>query len=145
MLQIADGTILFKKCGCLGFSDWWVDAGAIAEKSASQAHEVRHYAQSVRLHKQSFEALLRHRINSENIHEKLDMEITKEIARLRHNPSAENLDVLLGKLRFKELCSSLMKAEGTQAAMMTKYLKDVTAMLCLGAVREKSIETHLAA
>lgn len=138
--------ILFKKYGCLGFSDWWVDAGAIAEKSAPQAHEGRHYARSLRLHKQSFEALLRHRIRSENMHEKLDMEMREVIARLRHNPSAENLDVLLGKPKFKELCSSLMKAEGTQAAMMIEYLKDVSAMLCLiEAVREKSIETHLAA
>ena len=44
------------------------------------------------------------------------------------------------------MCSSLIRAGGTQANMLVEYLKDVSAMLCLiMAVREKSIETHLAA
>ena len=116
--------IMFKKYGCLGFSDWWIDAGAIAERSAVQALEGRHYARSVRLHKQSFEALLRHRIRVENMHKPLDVEMTEAVARLRHNPSADNLDVLLKRPKFKEFCFSLMKAEGTQATMMTEYLKD---------------------
>ena len=47
--------VLYKKYWCLGFSDWWVDAKAIAEGSVAQAIEGRHYARSVRLHKQGFE------------------------------------------------------------------------------------------
>ena len=54
--------ILYKKYGALGFRDWWVDAGAIAEGSSVQAVEGRYYFRAIRLHKQSFEALLRLRI-----------------------------------------------------------------------------------
>ena len=38
--------ILFKKYGCLGFKDWWVDAGAIADGSVVQTFEGRHYAEA---------------------------------------------------------------------------------------------------
>ena len=51
--------ILFNKYGCLAFRDWWVDGGAIA-------FEGRHYAKSVRLHKQSFQALVKKTIKSES-------------------------------------------------------------------------------
>jgi len=57
--------ILFKKYDCLGFEDWWAEAGAIAAGSVAQAFEGRHYARAVRLHKQSFEELLKYRIKSE--------------------------------------------------------------------------------
>ena len=46
--------ILYKKYGCLGFKDWWVDAGVIASGSVAKALEGRNYATSVHLHKQSF-------------------------------------------------------------------------------------------
>ena len=42
--------IMYKKYGCLGFQDWWVDAGAIAEGSVIQAVEGKHYARGLRLH-----------------------------------------------------------------------------------------------
>ena len=64
--------ILLKKYACLGFGDWWADCGAIAEVSVAQALEGSHYARSVHLHKQSFEALLTHRIKSEDVSNKLD-------------------------------------------------------------------------
>ena len=138
--------ILFKMYGCLGFKDWWVDAGAIADGSAAQAFEGRHYARSVRLHKQSFEALVKNRMREENIVIKLDQDMRNMIAKLRSNPCSENLESLIGLPGFKDLCSSLMKSEGTQAKMMVDYLNDVSAMLCfIAAVREKNIEAHLAA
>ena len=138
--------ILFKKYACLGFGDWWVDGGAIAEVSVAQALEHSHYARSVRLHKQSFEALLRHRIKSEDVSDKLGQETRQTISKLRDNLCGANLQSLLDLPRFKDICSSPLKSEGTQGKMMVEYLKDVSAMLCLiTAVREKSIETHLAA
>ena len=138
--------ILFKKNGCLGFKDWWVDAGAIADGSVAQAYEGHHYARSVRLHKQSFEALLRHRMNSKSVGTKMDANMREVIAKLKNNPNSENLKSLLRLSGFKDICSSLMQSEGTQAKMMVDYLKDVSAMLCLiVAVREKSIEMHMAA
>jgi hypothetical protein len=64
------------------------------------------------------------------------------IAMLRHKPCPESLDSLLGLPRFKDICSSLMQSEGTQAKIAVEYLKDVSAMLCLIiAVMETSIET----
>ena len=68
------------------------------------------------------------------------------IAKLRNNPCPEHLESLMGLPGFKDICSSLMESEGTQAQMMVEYLKDVSAMLCfIVAVREKSSETHSAA
>ena len=99
--------ILFKKYGCLGFKDWLVDAGAIADGSVAQPFEGRHYASSVRLKKKSFEALLRHRMKPESVGTKLDQNMREAIAKLRNNPCPENL-----------ACSSLMQSEGTQAKIM---------------------------
>lgn len=56
--------ILYKKYACLGLTDWWFESRTIAEGSVAQALEGRHYARSVRLHEQSFEALLHYRIKS---------------------------------------------------------------------------------
>ena len=38
--------ILGKKFACLGFRDWWIDAGIIAEGSVDKAMDVRHYHRS---------------------------------------------------------------------------------------------------
>ena len=51
--------ILYKKYGCLGLQDWWVDAGAIADGSVMQSIEGKHYARGIRMRKQSFCALLK--------------------------------------------------------------------------------------
>ena len=55
---------MYKNLGAMGFRDWWVDAGAIAEGSSVQAVEGHHYFSAIGLHKQSFEALLRYRIHT---------------------------------------------------------------------------------
>ena len=39
--------ILFNKYGCLGFKDWWVDAGTIAEASVAPLLQKRSSAQTV--------------------------------------------------------------------------------------------------
>ncbi len=43
--------ILGKKYGCLGLNSWWIDSEVIAQGSAFQAMEGRHYHRGVRLHK----------------------------------------------------------------------------------------------
>ena len=58
--------ILYKKYGCLGLQDWWVDAGAIADGSVLQSIEGKHYARGIRMYKQSFCALLK--CNCRKIH-----------------------------------------------------------------------------
>ena len=43
--------------------DWWVDSNVVvAVGSADKAAEGKHYFHSIRLHKQSFEALVHFRI-----------------------------------------------------------------------------------
>jgi len=42
---------------CLGFKDWFFDAGSIAAGSVDQAIEGRQYFRSMRLHKEGFDAL----------------------------------------------------------------------------------------
>ena len=51
--------ILRKKYGVLGLKEWWIDSEAVQPGSADKADEGRHYFRSIRLHKQSFEALVR--------------------------------------------------------------------------------------
>ena len=114
--------ILFKKYGCLGFKDWWVDAGAIAESSVAQAIEGRHYYRSVCLHKQSFEALIRYRMRNNNISTNFDLSMKKAIASLRLNPCAEVLThFYICLVEPHTVYALLTSAEGTQAMTM-EYL-----------------------
>ena len=111
--------ILYKKYGCLGLSNWWVDAEAIAQSSVSQAIEGRHYARSVRLHKQSFEALLRYGIQAENICENLTPSVTQALAEIRKSPCPTNLRMV----EFRDICAKLLQhSDGTHAKMMNEYL-----------------------
>ena len=74
--------ILYKKYGCLGLQDWWVDSGAIADGSVMQSIEGRHYARGIRLHKQSFCALIRWRLQ-------------------KKSPNDEDLIACIGNLRIE--------------------------------------------
>jgi hypothetical protein len=85
-------------------------------------------------------------MKADDVSTQLDRHTRNGIAKLRQYHCSENLKSLLNLSGFKDICASLTTAEGTQAEMMVEYMKDVSAMLCLiVAVREKSIETHLAA
>ena len=80
--------VLKKQYGALGFRDWWCQANIIAEVSGDQAAEGRHYSRSMRLHKQSLEALLRFKASQVNISQTLH----KELNALKSKPSAHSLD-----------------------------------------------------
>ena len=112
-------------------------ARATAEGSAAQAFECHHYARSVRLHKQSFEALEKHRMKSESAGTKLDQNMRKVINKFRSNPCPKNLESHMSLPGFKDICSSLMQSEGTQAKMMVDYLKDASAMFHRSSEEEK--------
>ena len=139
--------ILYKKYGALGFRDWWVDAGAIAEGSSVQAVEGRHYFRAIRLHKQSFEALLRYRLNKMGDVSQFGAEFRHSLEMLRCSPSPKELNLLMSNPEFERLCTDLMSSNsGTECKMMIEYLKDVSAMLALiSSVRENHIERHLQA
>ena len=136
--------ILHKKYACLGLQQWWVDAGAIREGSVCKAIEGRHYYRGIKLHKQSFNALMRCKIDR---HLPVEESMKKAIANLRLKTNASNLQVLFQLDVFQEFCQGLLVgSSGTQSQMMLQYIKDVSGMLALiYAVREKSIELHPAA
>ncbi|KAG1670390.1 Estrogen-related receptor gamma [Nymphon striatum] len=82
--------ILGKKYSCLGFKEWWVDADVIAQGSADQAIEGKHYHRSVRLHKQAFEALLRYRMKGILTKDELSQEFKRQIVNLRLAPKHQS-------------------------------------------------------
>ncbi len=139
--------ILGKKFTCLGLRDWWVDAGIIAEGSVEKAMDGHHYHRSVRLHKQSFEALLHFRIKQLTNVDVLDNDLKHSLAKLRVDQSPTKLALVLAQPAFQLLFeSAISNHTETQAKMIVEYLRDVSAMLCLiSSVRENSIERHLAA
>ena len=139
--------ILGKKFACLGLRNWWIDAGIIAEGSVDKAMDGRHYHRSVRLHKQSFEALLHFRIKQLTKVHVLDNDLKESVAALRVKQSPATLASVLAQPAFQLLFeNALSNQTGTQAKMIVEYLRDVSAMLCLiSSVRENSIERHLAA
>ena len=136
--------ILYKKYGCFGLQDWWVDASAIAEGSVTQAIEGRHCARGIRLHKQSFCALMRWKILQNR---PLDVELIVSIANLRLETTANTLEALIEMESSQLYCINMCSTkDGTQCRMMIEYLKDVSKLLALiYAVRERSIELHLVA
>ena len=139
--------IMYKKYEALGFRDWWVDAGAIAEGSSVQAIEGRHYFRAIRLHKQSFEALLRYRIKKMGDVSVFGADFRHSLELLRCIPSTMELDIFISNPEFERLFSELMSSNsGTESEMMIEYLKDVSAMLALiSSVRENYIERHIQA
>jgi len=136
--------IMYKKYGFLGFQDWWVDAGSIAEGSVTQAIQGKHYARGIRLHKQSFCAFIRWRLKSITPNEE---SLKRYIENLRVETNEENLSTLIKLESYQLFYQELLQVgNGTQARMVVEYLKDTSKMLALiYSVREKSNELHLAA
>lgn len=139
--------IMYKKYGALGFRDWWVDAGAIAEGSSVQAVEGRHYFRAIRLHKQSFQALLTYRMKKMGDVSLFGADFRHFLELLRCNPTPQHLDRFMSNPEFEKLCTTLMSStDGTESKMVIEYLEDVSTMLALiSSVREKHIERHLQA
>ena len=76
-----------------------------------QKIEGRHYAGGIRLHKQSFRALLKWRL--QNIYP-TDEQLEEYIGNLPLEMTAENLDKLMQLKSFKKFCSELLKVgDGT--------------------------------
>ena len=53
--------LLFKRYSFRGMKEWRVDAETIADGSADQAFEGRHYYRCMRIHKERFDALVKMR------------------------------------------------------------------------------------
>ena len=109
--------------------------------------EGRHYFRTIRLHKQSFEALLRIRITNMGDVSLFEAEFRHLLGLLRCSPTPLELDLLMSNPEFVSLCTDLMSSTGgTEAEMRIEYLTDVSTMLAfISSVREKHIERHLQA
>ena len=135
-----------KKYSCLGLKEWWMKADVIAQGSADQAMEGRHYHRSIRLHKHAFEALLRYRMKGIPNKGEFTPGFKRQIVNWRLVQSTANLKSITNSPEFKQMANNLTGVFGTQAQMMMQYIRDVSAMLCfVSAVRENTIERHLAA
>ena len=139
--------LLYKRFGCLGYKEWFIDAGTIASGSADRACEGNHYYRSMRLHKESFDALIQYRTEQiTEIYTKMDNVLLDNFKELRRQPSNETLHAITGMDAFKTLENDIMKVTGTQSKMTIQYLKDVSNLLAMvSAVRESNIEKHLQA
>ena len=127
-----------------GLQDRLVDAGAIADGSVKQSIEGKHYARGTRMHKQSFCALLKCKLQE---NQPMEDYLIERIAALRLETTTETLENLIQLDIFKNYYEALLKVGGgIQARMIIDYIKDVSEKLSLiYAVRENSIELHLTA
>ena len=58
MKMVSEDRLLYKRHFPKGYREWCVDVKTIAEGSIGQAFEGRHYHRSMRMHKESFDALV---------------------------------------------------------------------------------------
>ena len=134
--------VLNKQFRALGFRHWWCQANVIAEGSVDQAAEGRHYSRSMRLHKQSLEALLRLKTTTVNISQTLH----KDLEALRSDPSAETLKRVTSCLEFDHLKAEMLQNSGTMGQLIGSYVEDTSAMLSfVASFRERNMELHLQA
>ena len=143
-LRVRQNTI-HKRYACLAFKTWFVDAGVISEGSADMALEGRHYCSNMRLIKESFNALIQHRVKS--LTEDLtcvNNELLDNLQRLRDNPSLENVDLIISSNTFNDLYNRIFKTTGTQGQITVAYLKDVSSLLSLvRSVRDGNFKLHM--
>ena len=51
---------IYKRYACLDFKSWFIDSEVIAKGSADQAIKGKHYYRSMRIRKESFNALIQY-------------------------------------------------------------------------------------
>ena len=106
----------FLRYSLIGLKDWWVKSKVIAESSVDKALEGRHYSKGTRIHKQSFEAILRFKIRM--IEENYPAEFLTKLMKLRKDATYENN--ILG------IKNKLFDDSGTMGSWVTDYLRDIS-------------------
>ena len=101
--------VLHLKFGVLGLKEGWIDSEAIQPGSADKADKGRHYFRSVRLHRESFEALMQYRILKEVNINGFSATIKTKIPDLRRDPNSTNLDELMNKEKFLSFTEQILK------------------------------------
>ena len=114
-----------------------MDSIVVAVSSADKAAEEKHYCRSTRIHKQSFEALVRFRMMKVLENLTLDDTFTALISKLRVDPSP-------ALASDSNIRSAITAISGTLSSMFVNCLKDVSALLAMiRFVRECNIDMHL--
>ena len=140
--------ILHKRYNFRQMQQICVEADVIAKGSSDQAFEGRHCYRCLRVHKESFDALVQLRVESlTNNYKSISPDLLNCLKKLRQCPSAESLESVIECPDFDGLyCNVLAHSEGTEEHLTIKYLRDVSLLLALvSAVREGNFERHLQA
>ena len=93
---------IYKRYACLNFKSWFIDSGVIAKGSADQAIEGRHYYRSMRILKESFNALVQYSFEKAMLENGDDFsEIKNVILNLRKETTSANLEAVLQHFTFQ--------------------------------------------
>ena len=138
--------IIYKRHACKGYQSWWVDAGTIAFGSSENAFNGGHYYRNMRLHKESFNALVQFR--AEKItsgFSEIDPNLKLKLQQLSSAPSPEAMEDVMVCPALELLVQKIVQVEdGTESRMTISYLRDVSLLLALvSAVREKYLSRHM--
>ncbi|XP_057316865.1 uncharacterized protein LOC130657893 [Hydractinia symbiolongicarpus] len=139
--------LIFKRHSCIGYKDWFVDAGTISAGSVDQAFGGKHYYRCMRILKESFAALVQYRTEQlRDNYASLSDGLRESLKSLRENPSTEALEAVIELDEFEELVREISSCESPQQTMTVAYLRDISSLLALvSAVREGNFERHLEA
>ena len=85
----------------LGFRGWWVKSKIIADGSVDKALEGRNYSRGTRLHKQTFEALVR--FKCESLEKDFQLNFISRVKKLREETTHANLLALCNDENFKQI------------------------------------------
>ena len=138
--------IIYKRHACKGYQSWWVNAGTIVFGSSENAFSGGHYYRNMRLHKESFNALVQFR--AEKITSGFsEIDPNLKLKQLSSAPSPEAIEDVMVCPALELLVQKIVQVEdGTESRMTISYLRDVSLLLALvSAVREKDLSRHMQA
>ena len=123
-------------CGCRSY----------CRRLCGMALQGRHYYRNLRLMKESFNALIQHRVKSlTEDFTCVNNELFDNLQRLRGNPSLENVDLIISSNTFNDLYNRIFKTTGKGQNTLA-YLKDVSMLLSLvRSVRDGNFKLHIEA
>ena len=139
---------IYKQYACLDFKSWFIDSGVMPKGSADQTIEGKHYYRSMRILKESFNALVQYSFKKAMLENGDDFsEIKNVILNLRKVTTSANLEAVLQHFFFEVLVEkNFDDKKGTQSKMTVAYLKDVSSLLAsVAAIRGGDFQLHMEA
>ena len=105
--------LIYKQYGCVGYKEWFVDAGIIAPGSVDKAFSGYHYYHCMRLLKESFDALVQYKTDQlTNNYETMDDILLQNLKTLQKEPSPEAVENIISSLPFQILYQQIVNVEG---------------------------------